>query len=282
MVGTLPIFGTVTPDPLVPIHHRSPRFSETTAGPFRITSVCFESGGVIEPHHHDRPNVGVMLDGSFDLTFGNRQYECTPGTLFIEPAGETHCNCMGCHGAAVIALQPDPQAPALGGVLSNVFDRPAAKWHGPALRIARRIAVESSRTDEFSPLMVQGLAFELLAMVARGTTHTRRMPKAWLTRIEAMLRDLPPDRISIDELAREAGVHAAHLAREFRKQFGRSLGGYLLERRLDWASRALTSTSRPISEIALEAGFADQSHFTRRFRDYTGETPRQFRVARRS
>ena len=72
----------------VPIHHGSPAFRETEVGPFRITDVTFGPGTRIEPHYHDRPNVGVMLVGSFDLSFRSREFGCEPGTLFVEPAGE--------------------------------------------------------------------------------------------------------------------------------------------------------------------------------------------------
>jgi AraC family transcriptional regulator len=264
----------------VPIHHRSPRFSETTVGAFRVTNAGFDCGCVIEPHYHDRPNIGVMLEGSFDLTFGTRTFACTPGIVFIEPAGETHCNCMGRQGAVVVAIQPDPVAPELEGALGGVFDDPSSGWHGPALNVARRIARECRHADEFAPIMVQGLTLELLAMAARRRAHVRPSAPAWMCRIEAMLSDMRPERLSIAALAREAGVHAAHLAREFRLWHSRSLGSYLLERRLEWASHELAATRRPISEIALDAGFADQSHFTRRFRAYAGATPRRFRVMR--
>jgi AraC-like DNA-binding protein len=75
-------------------------------------------------------------------------------------------------------------------------------------------------------------------------------------------------------------VHSAHLARAFRKRYGQSIGSFLLERRLDWAARELEDTERPLVEIALASGFADQSHFTRRFRQRHGVTPGQYRLRR--
>jgi AraC-like DNA-binding protein len=269
--------------PLVPIHHRSPRFQEREVGPFRITSVGFESGSRIEPHYHDRPNLGVMLQGSFDLSFGSRRFDCKPGTLFLEPAGETHCNCMGCRGAWVLALQPDPGAADLDETLGQVFQAPANWSHPMALHLGLRIAREVELVDAFSSLMIQSLAFELLTVAGRSLTRQTGAPSpAWLGRIEGMLCDSRPARLTLSDVAREAGVHAAHLAREFRQRFGRSLGRFLLERRLEWAARELVVSDRPISRISLEAGFADQSHFTRRFRAYAGTTPHRYRASRRA
>lgn len=267
--------------PLVPIHHRSPRFQEREIGPFRITSVGFESGSRIEPHYHDRPNLGVMLEGSFDLSFGSRHFDCKPGTLFLEPAGETHCNCMGCRGAWVLALQPDPGAANLDGTLTQVFQAPANWSHPMALHLGLRIVREVEQADAFSPLMIQSLAFELLALAGRTLTRPAGAPPAWLGRIESLLCDSRPARLTLADVAREAGVHPAHLAREFRHRFGRSLGRFLLERRLEWAARELMVSERPISRISLEAGFADQSHFTRRFHAYAGTTPWRYRASGR-
>jgi len=273
--------GTTAP-PLVPIHHGSPRFHEVDVAPFRVTEVQFGAKTWIEPHHHDRPNIGVMLNGSFDLAFRSRSFACEPGTVFFEPAGETHCNCMGCQGAWVLAVQPNPDAPELEGTLDLLLHEPAEFHHPHAVHLGRRIARECRAHDEFSHLMIQGLSLELLGALGRASALQRhaRAP-GWLRRIEEMLCHGEPRTIRVTELAREAGVHAAHLAREFRKRSGRSLGGFLLQRRLEWAARQLGDTERPIAEIALQAGFSDQSHFTRRFREYAGATPRRFRAARR-
>ncbi len=267
----------------VPIHHGSPRFHELEVGAFRITDVEFGPESRIEPHHHDRPNIGVMLGGSFDLIFNNRGFDCEPGTLFVEPAGETHCNCMGCRGARVLAVQPGPEAIEPGGTLATVLERPSAS-HGPhAVHLGRRIARECQAGDEFATLMIEGLALELLALA--GRTSAREASGGapfWLQRVEARLCDTDSRPVRMAELAYEAGVHAARVARVFRARNGRSLGGFLLERRLEWAARELARSQRPLVEIALEAGFADQSHFTRRFREYAGVTPGRFRASSRA
>ena len=267
--------------PLVPIHHLSPRFHEVEVGPFRITSAGFDPDGRIEPHYHDRPNLGVMLEGSFDLAFGSRYFDCKAGTLFLEPAGEVHCNCMGCRGASVLALQPDPEHVEADVLLGRVFLEPATWFHPHARLLAGRIARETEHADEFTDLMVQSLAFELLALAGRTLSQRAFESPAWLERIEALLCESRPARLTLGEVAREAELHPAHLARAFRQRFGCSLGRFLLDRRLEWAARQLASSDQPISRIALQAGFADQSHFTRRFRAYAGLTPRRFRTSRR-
>jgi AraC-like DNA-binding protein len=84
-------------------------------------------------------------------------------------------------------------------------------------------------------------------------------------------------RLRRDQLAAEAGVHPDHLGRSFRRVVGKSLTGYLRERRIAWAATALAETADPISAIALGAGFFDQSHFTHAFVAETGSTPGEYR-----
>ncbi len=268
--------------PEVPIHHGTPQFLETEVGPFRITDVAFGPQLRIEPHYHDRPNIGVMLRGSFDLTFGGRSFDCQPGAVFFEPAGETHCNCMGCRGARVLAVQPDPCHPELsaGEPFKSFLDGPKQFLHPQAAHLARRISQECRAPDSFSPLMVEGLALELLAVFSRSARS--KPPAPWLATAESILRESGPRSIRVCELAQRVGVHPSHLAREFRRRYGRSLGRFLLERRLEWASRQLSCTDLPIVEVGLKAGFADQSHFTRRFREYFGATPLEYRQKARS
>jgi AraC family transcriptional regulator len=63
----------------------------------------------------------------------------------------------------------------------------------------------------------------------------------------------------------------------FRIHHGTSLGSYVRRLRLEWASRQLVAGDLPLCDIAAQAGFADQAHFTRAFREYAGVPPGRFR-----
>jgi AraC family transcriptional regulator len=67
------------------------------------------------------------------------------------------------------------------------------------------------------------------------------------------------------------------LARSFRRHFGISVAGFLRQVRVEAAQQLLRSSTESLAEIALSAGFADQSHFTRVFHQETGATPLQYR-----
>jgi AraC family transcriptional regulator len=87
--------------------------------------------------------------------------------------------------------------------------------------------------------------------------------------------------LSIEELASHLGISPSYLARSFRSSAGLTPHAYVMRRRLLRAEELLASTELPLADIALETGFADQSHFSRRFHEMTGMPPRTFRLQHR-
>jgi AraC-like DNA-binding protein len=81
------------------------------------------------------------------------------------------------------------------------------------------------------------------------------------------------------ELESITGLTRYDLARQFRIMFGTSPYRYLLMRRLDFA-RERIHQHRPLVEVACDAGFADQAHFTRAFKSAFGLTPARYRALR--
>jgi len=84
---------------------------------------------------------------------------------------------------------------------------------------------------------------------------------------------------SISQLAQHANMSAYQLDRRMRHVFGLTAGQWLSKIRIDTAQRLLQDTDRAISSIAWEAGYADQSAFSRQFRKATSFTPRNYRNA---
>ncbi|MGB5689633.1 MAG: AraC family transcriptional regulator [Woeseiaceae bacterium] len=89
-------------------------------------------------------------------------------------------------------------------------------------------------------------------------------------------------RPAIAELAGIAGMSIYQLDRRMKRVFGLTTGQWVLKTRISHASRVLVETDLPIADIALEAGYADQSAFTRQFRRSTGLSPSAYRRVRQS
>ncbi|WP_231937106.1 helix-turn-helix transcriptional regulator [Caballeronia udeis] len=95
--------------------------------------------------------------------------------------------------------------------------------------------------------------------------------------MEALLLERFHEGLTLDEIATDSHVSADHLAREFRKHFGVTVGEYVRQIRVDFACGQLAGGRQSLAAIAEAAGFADQSHFTRVFRRRMGVTPAVYR-----
>lgn len=129
---------------------------------------------------------------------------------------------------------------------------------------------------------MEGLLLDMLVAASRiGPGARSEVLPPWLSRVQEMLHEEPTAGLSVAALARAANVHPAYLSRAFRRFFHCSLGEYARRIRLDWTVRRLVSGNDSIATIAMEGGFADQSHFTRCFKRSYAVTPRSFREAYR-
>jgi AraC family transcriptional regulator len=224
-----------------------------------------------------------MLAGGFDLSFTRRTRACQPGTVFSEPAGERHANRIEGAGAHVLVLEPDPARDELLRPCTELLERPCHLQDRGVTDLARRLTRELREPDGATPLALEGLALEILARAARSgeRLEQRHPPPVWLHRARELLHDRFREPLRIGDVARAAGVHPVHLARTFRVHHRSSVGAYVRVLRLDWAAGRLLDSDDSLAAIALAAGFADQSHFTRAFRRHTGITPGRFRQVRR-
>ena len=145
-----------------------------------------------------------------------------------------------------------------------------------------RIYNEFHEIDAASRLAIEGLSLEVMAEALRQQSRSpERLAPKWLEQARALLHDQISERHSIRQIAGSVGVHPVHLVREFRKHYRLTVGEYLRRLRVEFACRKLTDTDTPLIDIALAAGFSQQSHFTKTFKKLTGVTPNQYRISSR-
>ena len=108
----------------------------------------------------------------------------------------------------------------------------------------------------------------------------RRIPShpAGMRKACDFIHAMAPNDISLDDMAEIVGMSRFHFLRLFRAETGFSPYAYLIQRRVEIA-KELIRDGHSLAQAALEAGFADQSHMTRRFKVTYGVTPGQYRQA---
>jgi AraC family transcriptional regulator len=248
-------------------------------GGFTLREGRHPAGSALPWHTHPGPTLCFVYAGTFTESFTGASFECTPGTLKITPAEEPHSDQFGREETHGLFVEADAaRVESLGEYAAVLEQRASLQDEGMAL-LAWRVAAELRRGDTAAPLAIEGLLLEILAGAARERELrlTRAVPR-WLAEAREYLHD-PAQVGSLGELAAAVGVHPVTLARGFRKAYGCSVGAYLRWLRVARAARGLAETDAPLAEVALAAGFADQSHFSNVFRRVTGLAPAAFRRA---
>lgn len=99
------------------------------------------------------------------------------------------------------------------------------------------------------------------------------LPAIALHRVRELLTDNLSANLSLDQLCCEASLNRYQLIRQFRKHYGLPPHAYLIDQRIKKARALLKNSSARLDDVALELGFADQSHFSRHFKQRLAMTP---------
>jgi AraC family transcriptional regulator len=241
-----------------------------------LTETSYPANTLLPRHSHEHAYFCLVRRGNYLETYGPHRRTCAAMTLAYHPPEELHTQQIA--GAEVRSFNVELTPPwwrRLGGPIP--CQRGTDCTGGPAAWLALRLLEEFLHFDAASPLAVEGLVLELLAAVQRSAARDGPQPPAWLLAARDRLQAEFADPPGLAELAAEAGVHPGHLAAAFRRHFRCTAGEMVRRRRIDWACRQMADTDLSLAEVALAAGFADQSHFGRTFKRLLGLTPAAYR-----
>ncbi|HEX3455918.1 MAG TPA: AraC family transcriptional regulator [Gaiellaceae bacterium] len=251
----------------VPVHDCGCGHARHRVGSFEVSEAH------VRPRHsgwhaHPHATIAVVLDGDQRKHYRARTTEASQGTVVVTPAEELHQDTFGRDGTALVLVE-----------CGYGFEAAASFVDWNAFLIARRIERELNLDDAFSRLALEGLALELAALAGRGPVA--RVATGPAREAYELLHERFRETPTVREVARHVGLNPSHLARSFRETYRESIGECVRRLRVEWAAAKLVSSDVPLARLAVEAGFVDQSHFTRAFKGRFGITPARFRTAYR-
>ncbi|MGE0554618.1 MAG: helix-turn-helix domain-containing protein [Gemmatimonadales bacterium] len=254
------------------------QYSEQDVSGFVFTEAGYPPNAKRPWHTHELAEFCFLFEGAITETCERRSLTCHRFDVSFKPAGASHEVRVGRAGVRYLTVEV-PVGRGEEETLGRALAAPRLFSGGPISDVGFRIRRELVRRDEVTGLALEAAALELLALAwrlpERRPRSSRRM--GWLEQARAFVHDRVTGRFTIREVAAAVGVHPAHLTASFRQEFGCAMGDYVRQLRVTLAREMLGGTDRPLAEVALAAGFSDQSHLTRVFRRYTGLTPMQYR-----
>lgn len=235
-----------------------------------------------ERHSHETYSIGVTASGVQTFHCGGSLHASLPGDVILFNPDEPHDGQRGTQegfGYAMLYVSSQvvdecrDKEVDLG--MAAYFSQPVVRDAAMGRVLAQAIgavgqAQESLRAEE----LTRDVLVRLLQRYGerRSSGEAKPAGAARMVRIRNYLRTHFDQDITVDALAREAGLSRVHLTRAFAQQFGVPPHIYLNAVRIERAQASMLA-GQSLAEVAAACGFADQSHFSRRFKGSMGLSP---------
>jgi AraC family transcriptional regulator len=252
------------------------------AAGFVLLESVYTPGLRVPMHSHEHAGFCFVLRGNFERAYERGSKVCKPADLSFHPSGEKHSERFYDSGARLFGIQISQQWLNHARDYSIVLDDSMVFCGGMLSQLATRVYVEFRRMDKASALAIEGLALEIMAEAARRCLPTERTTARWLKQAVEILHAKFNEPLTLAYIAREVDIHPVHVARVFRRYHRCTVGEYVRQLRVEFTLQELSATDKPLSEIALAAGFSSQSHFSTVFKRQVGLTPAEYRRISRS
>jgi AraC-like DNA-binding protein len=241
-------------------------------------------GPAYAPHRHDTYAIGYTVSGVQCFDYRGRRADSLPGHAIVLYPDELHDGRAGDADGFVyrmLYLAPATLRAALDDRTRALPFVPEPAADDPVLLAALRPALADLQRP-LEPLELDAAVERIGAALLRRDRSARGKAAApACVRAVGRARDYldahDTQVVGSDELEAASGLGRYELARQFRRQLGTSPYRYLTMRRLERVQRDMRAGAS-LSEAALAAGFADQSHMTRRFRNAYGLSPGRWRA----
>ena len=246
-----------------------------------LTSTAYAPRLRLAVHAHSSAFLCFVRDGGLVERHGKRSEGYDRFACTYRPAYDEHADQFDETGAVLDAFDLPPAW--IERLRDAGFDGRRFTIRSPLVqRLRARLEAELTAPDGMSEMIVEALATEVIASACRRPRNgPAPRDSRWPDRARGLIEHEFASPLSLAGIAAAVGVHPVHLARRFRAAHGCTVGEYIRRVRVAFARRLLTTTDMPIAEIALSAGFFDQSQLTKTFRRVTGATPAAYRAQHR-
>jgi AraC family transcriptional regulator len=239
----------------------------------RVLRVVHPGEQQIDEHQHDWAYIGLYTAGRYLERYDGGEADMRGPCAVLHPAGRPHADAVRDSGLETLTIEFDAAWLRLHG-LSAKLDR-SQVWSGGSIGLAsRRLAalLASPSADEAA------LGRATAQFVEQALADQPAQAPPWVNEARAWVGEEP--RASTADLARRLDLHPAYVAQAYRSAAGEGIGETLRRGRVESASGLLRRTQLPLAEIAIAAGFCDQSHMNRCFSAVLGRTPLRVRQER--
>ncbi len=235
---------------------------------------------------HDQYGVGLIYKGAQKSFSGRGMVEAGPGNMITVNPGEVHDGMpIGDGGRTWRMLYFDPAI--IVDIANDIsedsaedyeFTLPVMADSGITPLFRTLFAAMTIHEENLEAMKCEELLLRMLSQIAHTRQRNRPVGPASISRVQALIDDMPAATVSLADLARASRLSRFQVLRGFVKATGFTPHAYLMQKRIDLARR-LIIRGTGLAEAAAASGFADQSHMTRLFARKYGVSPGTYAAA---
>lgn len=232
----------------------------------------YAPGERMQRHAHDCHQVSLLLVGTLGEKASHGEVRLAMPAVGVKPAGLAHANDYGPAGALMLGVD----LPAGFDLQARLGLASGWQWRerpSASLLMRSRLLVSDLQAGLVKGGEIDSRLWELLAGMADAGERPRGVPPRWV--IESCQR-LQEEALPLTALAQEVGVHPVYFARAFNRWMGCMPSVFRARAQLQRAL-PLLAVGESLATVAQQAGFADQAHFSRTARAYSGLPPLRLR-----
>lgn len=230
---------------------------------------------VIDTHYHPWFEFNYVSKGSLYTTIEGKEFSINPGESYIIPPGISHShrhNDTGDDGICLrFCLVPK------SNTADNIFKTLSTPTPTPFNPLIDRILLSESLYSTFGE-------FSAFLMRIYDCLNVNHPPKdqngdnSFSQQVIMFLEEYHQSKIQSEDISKALNTSYRTLARKFKSETGMTINEKLTEIRINKSKQLLISTDLPMYKIARETGFENEFYFSKRFKQYLGIPPKEYRT----
>ena len=236
------------------------------------TEVVHSASRELPEHDHALAYFCMLVGGHYAEESCGAALEYDTYEVGFHPARTPHRDRVGKEGGRFLCVEIRPEL--FSGADVRLKPRLAALPGSVSVQMLR--VLRTLRDGTLDALDLESAAWELCGDASDDGAVVERAAPRWLARLLAIVEETYAEPLTIRQLARELDLHPVHVAREFRRRHGVTVGEYVNQVRVGAACRAMAARRSSLAQVAHATGFSDHAHFCRVFRRAIGCTPSAF------
>ena len=225
-------------------------------------------------HYHENSFFTFVLDGGCLESRKGASHATRPGDLLYFEKGIVHKNSHYTHYSRNFNLELSDKWLSDHSIQFNIDPSAFALRKCDFRFLFIQLYEEFLKQDSASSISVNSILLRIMGVKAH---QINRGTPSWVPRIKEYLLDNWDTNFSLKELSDNLGIHPVTISKNFARYFGSTMGEYIRKYRVEKGVYMIRTTDLNLTDIALTCGFADQSHFIRTFKKYTGTLPLHYR-----